>query len=183
MQGAEPMKYLLAAGLSVLVLTAGAQFAAAQQPPAPKQRDPVKDLAGLLRSDDVEIRRAAARALSLTRLPITVAIRDLIEALKDPDAVVRDNAVDALAGQYPGRVVDPLIGTLGDPDANARRLAADTLARIGSGTDSAWPSLINLLKDENAEVRKAANAALRRLLGKWDSGAGLQLQLRLPAVW
>jgi HEAT repeat protein len=170
------MKYLLAAGLSVLVLTVGARFAAAQapaagantQPPAPKQRDPVRDLAVLLRSEDVEIKRAAARAL--TRLPNTVAaIRDLIEALKDPDAVVRDNVVDALAVQHPGDVVGPLIGALGDPDANARRRAADTLARIGRDTESAWPDLIKLLKDENAEVRKAANAALRRLMvGKWD---------------
>jgi len=169
------MKRLLAAGLSVLVLIASARFAAAQapaagantQPPAPQLRDPVADLAKLLRNKEVEIRRAAARAL--TRLPNTVsAIPALIESLNDPDAVVRDNAVDALAVQQPGDVVGPLSRALRDSDPNSRRRAADTLARIGRDTESAWPGLIELLKDENAEVRKAANAALRRLLiGKW----------------
>ena len=170
------MRYLVAAGLSVMVLTTGARLATAQapagggntQPPAPQQRDPVADLAKLLRSDEVEIRRAAARAL--TRLPNTVpAIKDLIESLKDPDAVVRDNAVDALAVQHPGDVVGPLTRALRDQDSNSRRRAADTLARIGRDTESAWPTLIELLKDENDQVRKAASAALRRLLiGKWD---------------
>ena len=170
------MKTLIAASLSVWVLATGARFAAAQAPAggaagqaqAAKERDPVPDLAKLLRNDEVEIRRAAARAL--TRLPNTVsAIPALIEALKDPDPVVRDNAVDALAVQHPGDVVGPLTRALRDPDANSRRRAADTLARIGRDTESAWPGLIELLKDENAQVRKAANAALRRLLiGKWD---------------
>jgi HEAT repeat protein len=159
----------------MLVLLTGARFAAAQaqkdggtQPPAAQQRDPVPELAKLLRNDEVEIRRAAARAL--TRLPNTVsAIPALIESLKDPDAFVRDNAVDALAVQHPGDVVGPLSRALRDPDANARRRAADTLARLGHDTESAWPALIESLKDENAEVRKAATAALRRLLiGKWD---------------
>jgi HEAT repeat protein len=171
------MKTLLAASFSVWILATGAQFAAAQanaagaagQPPVAKERDPVPDLAKLLRNQDVEIRRAAARAL--TRLPNTVpAIPALIESLKDPDAVVRDNAVDALAVQHPGDVVGPLTRALRDTeDANSRRRAADTLARIGRDTESAWPTLIELLKDENDQVRKAASAALRRLLiGKWD---------------
>jgi HEAT repeat protein len=169
------MKKLLAASLSVLVLAAGSQFAPAQapagggaQPPVAPPRDPVPDLAKLLRNDEVEIRRAAARAL--TRLPnTTAAIPALIEALKDPDPFVRDNSVDALAVMHPGDVVGPLTRALRDPDANARRRAADTLARVGRETEGAWPGLIELLKDENAEVRKAATAALRRLLiGKWD---------------
>jgi HEAT repeat protein len=169
------MKNLIVASLSVLFLTTGARFAAAQTPagggtqaPVAKERDPVADLAKLLRSDEVEIRRAAARAL--TRLPNTVsAIPALIESLKDPDAFVRDNAVDALAVQHPGDVVGPLARALRDNDVNAKRRAADTLARLSHGTESAWPALIELLKDDNAEVRKAATAALRRLLiGKWD---------------
>jgi HEAT repeat protein len=170
------MKTLIAASFSVWILATGAQFAAAQahatgaagQPPVAKERDPVPDLAKLLRNEDAEIRRAAARAL--TRLPNTVsAIPALIESLKDPDAVVRDNAVDALAIQHPGDVVGPLTRALRDQDSNSRRRAADTLARIGRDTESAWPTLIELLKDENDQVRKAASAALRRLLiGKWD---------------
>ena len=169
------MKKLLAASLSMWIMAAGTHFAEAQapaaggaQPPAPQPRDPVADLARQLRDEDVHVRRAAARAL--TRLPNTTsAINALIDVLKDKDAVVRDNAVDALAVMHPGDVVPALARALRDPDANARRRAADTLARIGRDTENAWPGLIELLKDENADVRRAANAALRRLLiGKWD---------------
>jgi HEAT repeat protein len=169
------MKKLLAASLSLWMLAAGSQYAGAQapagggvQPPAPQPKDPVADLARQLRDDDVHVRRAAARAL--TRLSNTTsAIPALIDVLKDKDAVVRDNAVDALSVMHPGDVVPSLTRALRDPDANARRRAADALARIGRDTESAWPALIELLKDESPDVRKAANAALRRLLiGRWD---------------
>jgi HEAT repeat protein len=169
------MKKLFAASLSALVLAAGMQYAAAQEPkggaaqvpPAPGA-GPVADLARQLRDEDVNVRRAAARAL--TRLPNTTsAIPALVEALKDRDAFVRDNAVDALAVMHPGDAVPALTRALRDDDPNARRRAADALARIGRDTEPAWPALITLLKDENPEVRKAANAALRRLLiGRWD---------------
>jgi HEAT repeat protein len=169
------MKKFVVVSLSVLVLAASVQRAQAQAPaagtqppPAPAPRDPVKDLAGQLGDEDVNVRRAAARAL--TRMPNTVpAIPRLIEALKDKDPFVRDNAVDALSVMHAGDVVPALTRALRDPDANARRRSADALARIGHDTEPAWPALIDLLKDENAEVRKAATAALRRLMiGRWD---------------
>lgn len=168
------MKKLLAASLSVLVLAAGTQLASAQAPaaagqlPAAQPKDPVTDLARQLRDEDVNVRRAATRAL--TRLPnTTAAVPALIESLKDADPYVRDNAVDALAVMHPGDVVPSLIRALRDPNDNTRRRSADTLARIGRETETAWPGLIELLKDQNAEVKKAASAALRRLmLGKWD---------------
>jgi HEAT repeat protein len=168
------MKKLFAASLSVLLTAAATQFAAAQAPagggqvpPAPA-KDPVPELARQLRDDDVNVRRSAARALS--RIPNTTsAIPALIDVLKDKDAVVRDNAVDALAVMHPADVVPALTRALRDPDANARRRGADALARIGRDTENSWPALIELLKDESPEVRRAANAALRRLLiGRWD---------------
>jgi len=170
------MKKLFAASLSALVLAAGMQYlvaqepkgGAAQVPPAPALPNPVADLARQLRDEDVNVRRAAARAL--TRLPNTTsAIPALVDKLKDGDPFVRDNAVDALAVMHPGDVVPHLTRALRDEDPNTRRRAADCLARIGRDTEPAWPALILLLKDENPEVRKAANAALRRLLiGRWD---------------
>ena len=85
------MKKLLMAGLGLLILAAGTQRAAAQ--PAGAPRDPVPDLAKQLRDEDVNVRRAAARAL--TRLPNTTSvIPALIEALKDEDAVVRDSRLE-----------------------------------------------------------------------------------------
>jgi HEAT repeat protein len=157
----------MTASLGVLALAALTGTAAAQAPAA-APKDPVLVLAQQLRDSDVNVRRAAARAL--TRLPNTApAIPALIESLKDPDPFVRDNAVDALSVMHPGDVVPSLIRALRDPNPNARRRGADALARIGHDTQDAWPGLIELLKDENAEVRKAATAALRRLLiGKWD---------------
>ena len=74
----------------------------------------------MLQDPDVNVRRAAARAL--TRLPNTsAAIPALIQALKDTDPFVRDNAVDALAVMTPGEVVPSLARAMQDPDANARR--------------------------------------------------------------
>jgi len=169
------MKMLLPASLSALVLCFASPFATAQapaagatQPPAAQPKDPAVDLARQLQDEDVNVRRAAARAL--TRIANAVAaIPALIQALHDKDPFVRDNAVDALAVMLPGDVVPSLTKALRDEDPNGRRRAADTLARIGRDTEPAWPTLILLLKDENAEVRKAANAALRHLLiGKWD---------------
>ena len=170
------MKKLVAASLSVLVLVAGARYAAGQEPkagatqvpPAPASPGPVADLARQLQDEDVNVRRAAARAL--TRLPNTTsAIPALVESLKDKDPFVRDNAVDALAVMHPGDVGPALTRALRAEDPNTKRRAADCLARIGRDTETAWPGLITLLKDENPEVRKAANAALRHLLiGRWD---------------
>jgi HEAT repeat protein len=161
------MRRFLLVCLGLLIL-AGASQRAVAQAPAAAPRDPVVVLSQQLRDGDVNVRRAAARAL--TRLPNTTsAIPALIESLKDPDPFVRDNAVDALAVMHPGDVVPSLIRALRDPNPNARRRGADTLARIGRETQDAWPGLIELLKDENEEVRKAATIALRRLLiGRWD---------------
>jgi HEAT repeat protein len=166
-QGALDMKNLLLACLGVLALAAGTSRAVAQVP-APAPRDPVLVLAQQLRDNDVNVRRAAARAL--TRLPnTTAAIPALIESLKDEDPFVRDNAVDGLAVMNPGDVVPSLARALRDPNPNARRRGADCLARIGHDTQDSWPALIELLKDENQAVRKSATAALRHLLlGKWD---------------
>ena len=170
------MKKLVAASLGLLVLAASiprsqaqAPAAGTQQPPAPAPaRNPVGDLAKQLRDDDVNVKRAAARAL--TRMPNTnSAIPSLIDALKDKDPFVRDNAVDALSVMHPGVVVPFLTRALRDEDPNVKRRCADALARIGHDTEPAWPALIELLKDKNAEVRKAATAALRRLMiGRWD---------------
>ena len=151
---------VLSLGILALGLCAGR--AAAQA------RDPVPALTKLLRDENVDVRRAAAKAL--TRMPRTQgAIPALIEALKDADPFVRDNAVDAICSMAPGEVVPGLIRALKDANPNSRRRAAEALMRLGRYVDDAIPDLIVLLKDENADVRRAATEALRRILvGSWD---------------
>jgi HEAT repeat protein len=161
------MKRLLAVCLGVMVIAGTGSRASAQVPPPKK--DPVTALSQLLKDPtNASVRAAAARAL--TRLPNTkAAIPALIDALKDKDPFVRDNAVDALCVMAPGDVVPSLIRAMRDPDPNSKRRAADAVGRIKYDTVEAWPALMELLKDDNAQVRKAASAALRRVLdGKWD---------------
>src|SRR5579885_401940 len=160
------MRFLLRtfviASLGLLALSLGAGRASAQQ------RDPVAALTKLLRDDNVDVRRAAAKAL--TRMPHTeAAVPALVAALKDEDPFVRDNAVDALCSMPPAEVVPGLIRALKDPNQNSRRRGAEALMRLGHYVEDAIPDLILLLKDEHEEVREAATAALRRILvGRWD---------------
>src|SRR6516162_6100741 len=156
MRGAVDMRLLLAACLGVMVVAGSANRAAAQVVP---KKDPVTALAQLLKDPDANVRAAAARGL--TRLPETKpAIPALIDALKDKDPFVRDNAVDALCVMTPGDVVPSLIKAMRDPDPNSKRRACDAIGRIKYHTEDAWPALMELLKDDNAQVKKAASAAL-----------------------
>ena len=152
------MRPILTIGLGVLLLGAGAGLARAQS------KDPLKDIINLLKDDDAAVRRAAAQILS--HMPDNAsAIPALIKVLNDKDTDVRYYATLALSLMYPHDVVAPLGNALKDPDPLTRRNAALALGFVRRYTEGAWPNLVLLLKDKDAEVRKAARQALREIHG------------------
>jgi CubicO group peptidase (beta-lactamase class C family) len=93
-------------------------------------------------------------------------IPSLIRALADSDAVVRENAAEALGKYGPEAepAILPLIQLLSDRDPFVNGRAADALSRIGKGS---VPSLIHALRDGETNVRWCAAIAL----GKIGTGA------------
>lgn len=81
-----------------------------------------------------------------------------IDLLKDPDWVVRREAVVTLGEMADERCVAPLAKALRDGDWQVREAAVEALANVGS---PAVESLVKLLRDW--EVRKAAIQALGKI--------------------
>jgi HEAT repeat protein len=150
------MKRLLTIPLGALLFGGFAATASAQNTAA--------DLAKLLSKNQpsVEVRRAAAFALKYN-LQATEVIDALVDAFKDTDEIVRDNASDAIRLIVPKVAVPHLTLALKSDDPNVRIMSARTLGLIQRYTDEAIPNLVFLLKDENFDVRQAAAEALKRI--------------------
>lgn len=86
---------------------------------------------------------------------------ELTRLLNDPDPEIRRMAAYALQCCRNPAVVDPLLGATKDAVASVRAQAAVALGRIG--TPKAHDRLIELLGDDNAEVRYSAINGLRWL--------------------
>jgi HEAT repeat protein len=141
----------------------------------------VEPLIAVLRGRDqdddngADVRRHAAGALS--RIGDPRAIEPLIAALKDPHALMRWEAGEALV-RIGARAVEPLIAALkdqsevqrwvivGQPGSGKREVVMETVGRdaaraLGSiGDPRAIEPLIAALKDSHAQVRQAARVAL-----------------------
>jgi HEAT repeat protein len=145
-----------------MIVALGALLLGAFAGPAPAQNT-AGDLAKLLKDQkSVDVRRAAAFALKYN-LQSADVIQDLIDAFKDTDDIVRDNAADAILQITPKQAVPPLNLALKSNDPSVRAQSARTLGRMKHYTDEAIPSLVFLLRDENTDVRLAAAEALRRI--------------------
>lgn len=119
-----------------------------------------------LRSVDVGVRRAAAKALEKVAHNANAAVPALIEALEDEEDSVRQRAVDVLAKIRDPKAVPALIKALKDKshDENIhfRSSVASALIEIG---EPAVPALIQALKDEDgsSSVHNCAAFALARI--------------------
>ncbi len=82
----------------------------------------------------------------------------LVEALKDQDRGVREEAAMGLAVTPGSEVIDPLLAALKDPDAQVREKAAIALG--ASGDARAIPALSKAAKDPDSQVREKAVAGL-----------------------
>ncbi len=90
----------------------------------------------------------------------SVAIKPLINVIKDSDDMVRNAAVDVLV-KIGDPSVEPLIAALKKKDRNIRKIAAEALGKIGK--KSAVDPLIAKLDDKDGEVIVAAFDALNQI--------------------
>jgi HEAT repeat protein len=115
---------------------------------------------------DVETRYHVTRALARLGPAAARAVPALRETLTDTDAEVRMEAVWALAaiGPAAASAAPDLTRALADDDAPVRAAAAWALAHVGAGREAA-AALEPLARDPDRDVREAADAARRRLMG------------------
>jgi HEAT repeat protein len=90
----------------------------------------------------------------------TLPFDTLREALGEADTETRACALYALGIRTEPDAISLLIDALGDPSAFLSRLAADSLERIGK---PAVPTLIETLKNKNAQIRGLAARALAHI--------------------
>jgi HEAT repeat protein len=107
------------------------------------------------------IQGAAAEALG--HIGDERSVEPLLTVLDDADSAVREIAINALARIGDIRAADTLLPMLESGDEWTRRAAALALADLGDRR-AVRPLLRMLREDENQEVRKAADAALAKLI-------------------
>ncbi len=119
-----------------------------------------------LGSNDAEVRRAAAVALTRIGPDAKAAIPALLKRLKDPDPVVRQNSIDAIGeiNAPSEEAVDALIPLLKDAEYLIRLKAAETLGKFGTLSAKAEKPLLELLKDPQPIVRGFAVQAVIKVL-------------------
>jgi HEAT repeat protein len=90
---------------------------------------------------------AAAEAMGRIGTP---AVPALVEALRDPNPIVRMQACKALAymGTKGKDAVPALMQTLGDSEETIRIEAADALGQIGDPSQPAVPTLLQMLRTQ-----------------------------------
>jgi HEAT repeat protein len=90
-------------------------------------------------------------------------IRRLVDGLRDGDPDVRQNLAAALARVGPA-AIDPLAASLKDANADKRAGAAYALALHGDSAKAVIPTLLDLIMDENIDVRRQASFAISRII-------------------
>lgn len=111
-----------------------------------------------LKSDKVEVRRAAARALAEIDPPPETTAPLLIEAIHDGDPSVIANAIDAMASL--GARIVPRVANNGLKNKELRLYAVRILAKVGPDAKEAAPALAETLKDADGEYRREAQFVL-----------------------
>ena len=140
------------------------------------QEQLVNFLVDLLQSESAPARRAAARALGISIRPLPdpgravgpgpaavdrLAVGSLTAALRDPDALVRAHAADALRAFSAPASLPALLPMLQDPEEEVRFAAA--LAAGDLGAPQSLPVLLEALRRGPPHRRRQAAASLRVL--------------------
>ncbi|MFA5975562.1 MAG: HEAT repeat domain-containing protein [Elusimicrobiota bacterium] len=118
-------------------------------------------LAQPLNKDAVSARQAAG-VLSRLGPAAEGVVFDLVEALRYDDPAVYPMVSEALIKIGPG-AVKPLQKALGDSNFFVRQRSAEILGRLGPNAKRAAPTLVDLLKDAQPDVRTAAEITLIQL--------------------
>jgi beta-lactamase regulating signal transducer with metallopeptidase domain/HEAT repeat protein len=162
------------AAAALIDLAASAKFLYADVIAVLRDREPLVRQAAALslssygtwEADGVDIYVLGDEAQELDTTLARLAIRPLVECLRDRDARVRSAALSGLRGVgYPYVAVPALIKLLADPDPALRKKAANALAATGSDATPVVSALSRLLKDPVPDVRKSAAIALLQLGG------------------
>ncbi len=120
-------------------------------------------LEALSQSPDKDLRRLAAKRLVQGALS-PPAITGLIDAFKDAEAEVRNEAIKSLVA-IGKPAVPQLVEALRHADVQVRRRAVTTLGQLNRLAGDAVPDLQARLQDPDPEVRNLASAALRLIQG------------------
>jgi HEAT repeat protein len=172
-------EYQEVVGMRLAALTLACLFGLTPLLAAENQR--IKTLAEGLRNPDSQLRAKAAMALAEAGADAKEAVQALSIAVEDRDLNVRYWAVSALKniGQDAKGAVPALVRALktfpgGVPELegparyfpDVRAVAAEALGNIGNAAEAAIPDLKEAAKDENAAVREAASAALKKIMSR-----------------
>jgi hypothetical protein len=119
-------------------------------------------LAPGLADNDPAVRLVAAARLRQLGPLAAPATRQLVATLADTNQAAAEAAAEALIRIGPA-TVEPLAEQLTSPSISARKLALACLAKLGPAAKPAIPSIEQCKQDSDAEVRKLAEAALKRI--------------------
>jgi len=127
--------------------------------------DAVKALRQTLTDDaDASVRGLAAVRLGKHGPAAGAAVADLASAMEDRDDTMARKAADALIA-IGAASVPPATDRLTSTNPNARRLAVFVLGKLGPVASPALDELRKRLQDDDQEVRKLAELAIRRIEG------------------
>ena len=124
----------------------------------------ISALGKALENTDSRVRVGAAEELAALGSAALGASASLEIAARDQNADVAKAAAAALARVAPDRLVPSLIVQLGHRSLQVRQSAAQQLGNIGGDAKAAVPALITTTRDSDADVRRAATEALRKLV-------------------
>ena len=119
----------------------------------------------LASNDDAFLRRVAADRLGQFGSQASVAVANLVQAMRDPEPRVRQSAANAL-GQI-GPAALPHLEPLLDSDSREIRMRAIySIGRMGAAAKSMVPRMEALRSDPDKGVAQVAAVALLRLQGE-----------------
>ncbi len=101
-----------------------------------------------LRAPDVEVRLGAIVGLERLGPAVCDTAGELVEALSEPDPVLRDRLLEILVGMGP-RAVPALLTGLNHPSARVRAWSAYGLGEIGPDAREAVMPLLRCLRDNS----------------------------------
>ncbi len=115
-----------------------------------------------LKDQDRDVPFYAARCLGSLKGPVAArAVEPLIAAVREGDAVLRGEAIEALGQIADRRAVDPIIAALKDPEFRVGVDALEALGRIGDPKSVA--PVKAMLVDRNPFIRRDAVQSLAEL--------------------
>jgi HEAT repeat protein len=135
---------------------------------SPTEGKTVAEFEAILRTGDATTQAQAALGLAKLGPVAAGATPALVEALSNPNQLVRQNAALALGeiGPEAKSAVPALTTALSDSTWEVRRAAAVSLGKLGPEAKSATAALEKLTADRNSLVQKAAREALRQVKGR-----------------